>query len=240
MLSRARLFATPWTAVHQAPLSVGFSRQEYWSRLPFPSPGDLPIPGIKPTPPVSPALQADSLLSHRGTSREVMGVEVSHSEEQSVNANQPLLTVISRQTQGPWAGPVNLSAWPCSIQWKWVVTVPFLSSVPSKAQDVLVLRSSQSGTRALREPGHSYPPGFLGLGTQGPCPTACWGAGCPSCTFPWAEEYHGLAGEAEARLRAKGACSLRFIGAAGCHSWSPSPDGGAPSSRDQGGTGVGS
>ena len=166
-----------------------------------------------------------------------MGVEVSHSEEQSVNANQPLLTVISRQTQGPWAGPVKLSAWPCSIQWKWVVTVPFLSSVPSKALDVLVLRSSQSGTRALREPGHSYPPGFLGLGTQGPCPTACWGAGCPSCTFPWAEEYHGLAVEAEVRLRAKGVCSLRFIGAAGCHSWSPSPDGGAPSSRDQGGTG---
>ena len=43
---------------HQAPLSMGFSRQEYWSELPFPSPGDLPDPGIKPR---SPALQADSL-----------------------------------------------------------------------------------------------------------------------------------------------------------------------------------
>ena len=46
-LSRVRLFATPWTVAHQAPLSMGFSRQEYWSGLPFPSPGDLPSPGIE-------------------------------------------------------------------------------------------------------------------------------------------------------------------------------------------------
>ena len=50
--------ATPGTVAHQAPLSMGFSRQGYWSGLPFPSPGDLPNPGIKPR---SPALQADSL-----------------------------------------------------------------------------------------------------------------------------------------------------------------------------------
>ena len=49
---------TPWTVAHQAPLSMGFSRQEYWSGLPFPSPGDLPNPGVEPK---SPALQADSL-----------------------------------------------------------------------------------------------------------------------------------------------------------------------------------
>ena len=59
-LSRVPLFATPWTVAHQASLSMGFFRQEYWSRLPFPSPGDLPNPGIKP---VSPALQADTLPS---------------------------------------------------------------------------------------------------------------------------------------------------------------------------------
>ena len=59
-LSRVRLFATPWTVTHQAPLSMGFSRQEYWSDLPFPSPGDLPNPGIEPR---SPALQADALTS---------------------------------------------------------------------------------------------------------------------------------------------------------------------------------
>ena len=59
-LSCIWLFATPWTVAHQAPLSMGFSRQEYWSGLPFPSPGDLPDPGIKPRPP---ALQADALTS---------------------------------------------------------------------------------------------------------------------------------------------------------------------------------
>ena len=52
--------ATLWTVAHQAPLSMEFSRQEYWSGLPFPSPGDLPNPGIEP---MSPALQVDSLLS---------------------------------------------------------------------------------------------------------------------------------------------------------------------------------
>ena len=57
-LSHVRLFATPWTIAHRASLSIGFSRQEYWSGLPFPAPGDLPNPGIKPG---SPALQADSL-----------------------------------------------------------------------------------------------------------------------------------------------------------------------------------
>ena len=45
--SCARLFATPWTVAYQAPLSLGFSRQEYWSGLPCPSPGDLPNPGIE-------------------------------------------------------------------------------------------------------------------------------------------------------------------------------------------------
>ena len=49
---------TPWNVACQAPLFMGFSRQEYWNVLPFPSPGDLPDPGIEP---VSPELQADSL-----------------------------------------------------------------------------------------------------------------------------------------------------------------------------------
>ena len=47
-LSHVLLFAAPWTLAYQAPLFMGFSRQEYWSGLPFPSPGDLPNPGIKP------------------------------------------------------------------------------------------------------------------------------------------------------------------------------------------------
>ena len=58
-LSCVQLFATPWTVAHQASLSMGFSRQEYWSGLPFLSSGDLHDPGIEPR---SPALQADSLL----------------------------------------------------------------------------------------------------------------------------------------------------------------------------------
>ena len=54
-LSSVRLFATPWTVSHQAPLSMRFSRQEYWSGLPFPAPRDLPAPGIAAVSPVSPA-----------------------------------------------------------------------------------------------------------------------------------------------------------------------------------------
>ena len=60
LLSHVQLFETPWTIACQAPLSIDFSRQDYWSGLPFPSPGDLPDPGIKHT---SPALQVDSLQS---------------------------------------------------------------------------------------------------------------------------------------------------------------------------------
>ena len=58
--SHVRLFATPWTVAHQTPPSTEFSRQEYWSGLPFPFPGDLPNSGTEPG---SPALQADALPS---------------------------------------------------------------------------------------------------------------------------------------------------------------------------------
>ena len=61
LLSGVQLFATPWTVACQAPLSMRFSRQEYWSRLLIPSPGDLPDPGMEPVSPAAPALQADSL-----------------------------------------------------------------------------------------------------------------------------------------------------------------------------------
>ena len=67
-VSRVQLFAAPWTVAHQAPPSMEFSRQEYWSGLPLPSPGDLPDPGIEPG---SPAMQADAQmlyrLSHQGS-----------------------------------------------------------------------------------------------------------------------------------------------------------------------------
>ena len=61
-VSLVRLFATPWTIAAQAAVSVGFSRQEYWSGLPFPSSGDLPDPGIEAASSESFTLQADSLL----------------------------------------------------------------------------------------------------------------------------------------------------------------------------------
>ena len=74
-LSRVRLFKTPWTVAYQAPPSMGFSRQEYWSGLPFPSPGDLPDPGIKPR---SPALEADALTS------ESPGKQVSNLQDKKI------------------------------------------------------------------------------------------------------------------------------------------------------------
>ena len=70
VLSCSVLFdsAILWTVAHQAPLSMGFPRQEYWSRFPFLSPGDLPHPGIEPASPITPALEEDSLpLGHLGS-----------------------------------------------------------------------------------------------------------------------------------------------------------------------------
>ena len=61
--SRIRLFATLWAIGHQAPLSMGFPRQEHWSGLPCPPPGDLPDPGIKPTSLMSPALAGRSFAT---------------------------------------------------------------------------------------------------------------------------------------------------------------------------------
>ena len=63
LLTRVRLFETPWTVTCQAPLSMGFSRQEYWRGLPGPSPGDLPYPGIEPASLGSPALAGEFLTT---------------------------------------------------------------------------------------------------------------------------------------------------------------------------------
>ena len=66
VLSHALLFATPWTVTHQAPLSMGLSRQEYWNGLPCPPPVDLPNPGIEPESLLSPAL-ADGFFTTSAT-----------------------------------------------------------------------------------------------------------------------------------------------------------------------------
>ena len=73
MLSYVQLFATTWTVACQALLSMGFSRQESWRGLSFPSPGDLPDPGFEPRPP---ALQADSLLSELPGKSVKIGLDV--------------------------------------------------------------------------------------------------------------------------------------------------------------------
>ena len=76
LLSHVRLFATAWTVAYQAPLSMGLSRQGYWSGLPFPSPRNLPNPGIEPRPP---ALQADALPSEpSGKFYSMYSVQFSH------------------------------------------------------------------------------------------------------------------------------------------------------------------
>ena len=62
-LSRIQLFATPWTVAHQAPLSMGFPRQEYWSGLPCPPPGDLPDPGMESTSPMSTCIGRQALYN---------------------------------------------------------------------------------------------------------------------------------------------------------------------------------
>ena len=74
-LSNVQLFESPWTVAHQAPLSVEFSRQEFWSGLPCPSPGDPPNPGIEPG---SPASQAHFLLSESQTIVPVLNLRQPH------------------------------------------------------------------------------------------------------------------------------------------------------------------
>ena len=85
-LSHVWLFETPWTVVYQAPRSMGFSRQEYWSGLPFPSPGDLPDPGIEPK---SLALQADALPSELPGKSLRLGDEKSYRRVSITNPNEP-------------------------------------------------------------------------------------------------------------------------------------------------------
>ena len=98
LLSCVRLFVTPWTVAHQAPPSMEFSRQAYWSGLPFPSPGDLPNPGIEPG---SSTLRSDTLLSEP--------------------PGNPTKAII------PWTSVVEarvtwLSRWPSSV---WVGAIQF-------------------------------------------------------------------------------------------------------------------
>ena len=89
----------PWTAAYQAPLSMGFSRQEYWSGLPFPSSGDLPYPGIKPR---SPALQAGVLTS------EPPGKPLPREEAHSNRGNGDIDVLRALETDGHLSRPHSM------------------------------------------------------------------------------------------------------------------------------------
>ena len=95
---------TPWPVAQQAPLSIEFSRQEYWSGLPFPSPGDLPYPGIEPG---SPALQPDSLPSEPPGKPRITP-KMGASELPTGLQNSPLHTEIARVPKNPIVGGLLL------------------------------------------------------------------------------------------------------------------------------------
>ena len=109
-LSRVQLFATPWTVALQAPLSMGFSRQEYWSGLLFPPPGDLSNPGIEPE---SLVLQVDSLpLSHQGSPKYcIRDRQWQHSSTEAPGCPAPACPDPGCPAPGcpapgcPWCGP---------------------------------------------------------------------------------------------------------------------------------------
>ena len=135
-LSRVRLFVTPWTVAHQAPLSMGFSRQEYWSGLPFPSPGHLPDPGIEPGCPAlqrilyhlsqqgSRRLQSTGQLSRTGSKHSPAGILLGF---RTPAGNSQWLTKSqsgARIWRGPWPGWGVSSAWGPRDRSLWRVDVP--------------------------------------------------------------------------------------------------------------------
>ena len=98
-LSRVQLFVTPWTIALQAPPSMGFSRREYWSGLPFPSPGDLPNPGIEAQSLAPPVLQADSFPSEPpgegiqpSKERNLFGRRKKKTEQKKVNTQKVFMS----------------------------------------------------------------------------------------------------------------------------------------------------
>ena len=110
LLNHVWLFVTPWTTAHQAPLWMKFSRLEYWSGLPFTSPGDLPNPGIEPG---SPALQADSLPSGKPPGKPVIEQKI---EERwiyylSLRGDVHLLLPLDMDTPGSQASDWNIYVW---------------------------------------------------------------------------------------------------------------------------------
>ena len=143
-LSHVWLFVTPWTVAYQAPPSMGFSRQECWSGLPFPSPGDLPEPGIEPG---SPALQADALPSeppgiHQGAWLLLLLLSCFSRVRLCVTpetaAHQASLS-LGFSRQGHWCGLPFPSPVQESEKWKWSRSVVSDSSRPHGLQPTRLL-----------------------------------------------------------------------------------------------------
>ena len=126
-LSRVQLFVTPWTVTYQGPPSMGFSRQEYWSGFPFPSPGDLPHPGIQPG---SAALQADALPSEPpGKPHELYSPWNSPGQNTGVESLSLLQEIFPTQGSNPGLPPCRLILYqlshkgsPIIVEW---VAYPF-------------------------------------------------------------------------------------------------------------------
>ena len=116
--SHGWLFATPWTAAYQAPLSMGFSRQKSWSGLPFPSPGTLPDPGIESR---SPALQAGALTSEP-PEKPYLSLLLKCLSHLSHTAAAQLLKVLSDVPRGSRARPLSSLPLPLPSElWSWLV-----------------------------------------------------------------------------------------------------------------------
>ena len=117
---------TPWTVAHQAPLSMGFSRQEYWSGLPCPPPGDLPDPGIKPR---SPALQADSLSC----------------EQQG--SSQGSISLCNKKKMREFPGGPAVRTLCFQLLRAWVLMPGVRTKIPQAAQDGQIKKRKKTGCR---------------------------------------------------------------------------------------------
>ena len=134
-----QLFVTPWTIACQAPLSMGFPRQEYWSGFPFSSPKDLPHPGIKPA---SPALQVDSLpVSHQGSPKLVCRwIELSRVQTRTGGLQGRELG--ARELERQFALCVFFSVMPCKY-----ITYEKTNALKVKTQRNLTFPSNVLGVR---------------------------------------------------------------------------------------------
>ena len=119
LISRVLVFASPWTGALQAPLSMGFSRQEYWGGLPPPSPGDLPHPGLEPASLVSPALAGRFFTS--GTAWE-LSAGITYSNWETAASDKPMQdygqSYNMKMRFAPWGKYLNISVTLVYIQFK--------------------------------------------------------------------------------------------------------------------------